>query len=367
MRAKLILTIVLLSLGFAQYSFAQGCMETSGDDGVQVIGYVQPEFDYSFFGDDDQGNANRPSSFYFKRARLGVAGSIPYDVSYYVMAEFSPIFNDAKSPFLLDAFITYAPLKEYAKFSIGQFKAPFGLELNTPCHALHTIRRSTVVNMLASPFRDMGIMVLGSSDSLFGKKDLISYRLALLNGTGINTPDDNANKEFAGRLIISPWEWIKIGGSYRTGLIGAKKENEEQYKRTRFGFDLSLEYKNFLVQGEYISGEDIGEISSGGGCGKSTEADVPHFDKSGFFVQAMYMTPWNLQPVVKYETFDSDKATYAFLDNLQTYNQDSWTFGFNYFLNEWTRIQVNYMLNIEETASAEFDNDILMVQVQAKF
>ena len=190
MKAKIYFTALVLSLLLSKLVFAQGCMEASSDDGVNVIGYIQPTFDYYFFDEDQNGNTDpKPNSFYFKRARLGVTGNIPYDVSYYVMAEFSPLITG--SAYLLDAFVTYAPFGKYAKVSMGQFKSPVGLELNTPCQSLHTIRRSTAVNYLAGPFRDMGVMLLGSTDSLFGMKDLISYRLAFLNGTGLNQWDDN--------------------------------------------------------------------------------------------------------------------------------------------------------------------------------
>lgn len=364
MKMKIYFTAIVLSMIFAKISFGQGCMETSSDDGVQVIGYIQPQYDFYMFGQDSEGNATKPNSFHFKRARVGVAGSIPYDISYYVMAEFSPYLG---GPYLLDAFVTYSPFKKYLKFSIGQFKSPFGLEVNTPCHALHTINRSTVVNQLATPFRELGFMLLGSTDSLFNRKDLFSYSLAIMNGTGINSVDDNKYKDFAARLVISPWEWLKVGGSYRTGIVGIKKVDTEQSSRDRLAAELTFEGWNFLLQGEYIWGKDVGAIESGGGCGKSAMADVPTYNKSGFFVQAMYMTPINLQPVVKFETFDPDGASYKYLDKTQTVGQNTWTFGVNYFLNEWTRIQLNYLYNAEETAAAEYDNDVIMLQVQAKF
>ena len=120
--------------------YGQGCVENTSDEGPQLIGYLQPEFAYFFYGQDDNGNAIKPNTFYFRRARLGVVGSIPYNFSYYILAEFSPLATGY--PYLLDFFITYAPLDKYAKFSFGQFKAPFGYELSQPCFGLHTINRS---------------------------------------------------------------------------------------------------------------------------------------------------------------------------------------------------------------------------------
>lgn len=388
MKTNIFFAVIIFSLVFSKFSFAQGCMEADSEEGVNVIGYIQPSYDNYFFDEDALGNTeNKPNSFYFKRARIGVTGSIPYDISYYVMAELGPLANKG-SAFLLDAFVTYAPFKKYLKFSMGQFKSPVGLELNTPCHALHTIRRSTAVNHLASPFRDLGIMLLGSTDSLFGKKDLISYRLAILNGTGLNflgdttnlnTWDNNKYKDIAARLVISPWEWLRIGGSFRTGIQGTIEiEGQVKNKRTRYGADVEFEYKNFLLQGEYIVGEDIVAVGSddpsgGGGCGgKSTSADDDQsesktYNRDGFFVQAMYMTPWNLQPVVKFETYNPDGLNYYYLFHPQKFGQNTWTWGINYFLNDWTRLQINYLYNAEETGNDEFPNDAIMFQIQAKF
>jgi len=180
----LFIGLFLLALINSNTLTAQGCVEASSDEGPQIVGYIQPQFNYYMFGDKANGDPLKPSTFFFKRARVGVVGSIPYDVSYYVMAEFSPGLSGG-SPYLLDAFVTYAPFGKYLKFSLGQFKSPFSLELNTPCYALHTINRSTVVNQLAAPFRDMGLMFLGSSDSLFGIVDLISYKIALTSADAI--------------------------------------------------------------------------------------------------------------------------------------------------------------------------------------
>jgi hypothetical protein len=168
-----------------QSTFAQGCMETSSSTaGPQVIGYVQIENITDYLGTNASGTDLTKNSFSFRRARIGVTGSIPYNFSYYVMTELSPALG---GPNLLDAFISYKAAGPYLKISAGQFKSSFGLELSTPCQSLFTIDRSLVVNELAFPFRDQGIMFSGSTDSLklFGieKTNILSYSLAITNGT----------------------------------------------------------------------------------------------------------------------------------------------------------------------------------------
>lgn len=90
----------------------------------------------------------------------------------------------------------------------------------------------------------------------------------------------------------------------------------------------------------------------------------------GYFVQAMYMTEWDIQPVVKYEYFDPDtdvdNSDYANdLEAMVSQATINMTFGFNYFFNDWTRFQFNYIMKDED--AADFDNDQILMQLQVKF
>lgn len=370
MKNKILFATVIFSVFLANFSYAQGCMEPKSDDGVSVIGFIQPQYNYSFFGEDDNGKNLNESTFLFNRARIGVTGTIPYDFSYYAMTEFSPTLG---GPMLLDYFITWKRLGKWANLSVGQFKQPFGLELSTACHKLHTINRSRVANELASPFRDLGVMVSGKSGDLsiagLDNENLIQYQLAYVNGCGLNNVDTVTYKDIVGRVVLSPFEFISVGGSYRTG----KKNNpdpsiEKADERTRWGADISIDYANFLIQGEYISGTDKGsKIVGGGGCGGGSGSIVPGtFESNGFAALLLYKTPWNIQPLIKYESYDPNVD--------EDYDKESTiTFGINYFFNEWTRLQINYLYNAEESSDSdpslynEYDNDMLMVQLQVVF
>ncbi len=368
MMKKFIIVALFLIIAAPVMVNAQGCVEASSDEGVQVVGYVQGEFNYLSNGELGASEKFSDNSFYFNRVRLGVVGNVPYDVSYYVMAEFSPTKG---GPYLLDAFVSYTGFGPMLKVSLGQFKSPFGLELSTPCQGLHTINRAKFVSQLAQPFRDMGIMFSGSTGDKpflgFENKNVFSYTLAFLNGTGINMKDTDKYKDIVGRIVFAPFDFISFGTSYRTG----KSVNEDPTitdadKRTRFGADVNFNYKNFLVQAEYIKGKDEGTVYVGeGGCGGGLTAVPGTAESSGYMIQALYMTPWQFQPVIKYESYDRN------LD--ETFDkQSAFTFGFNYFINEWTRVQVNYIYNVEESSETdilfynEIPNDMFLVQVQVK-
>jgi hypothetical protein len=363
MKKYIVLSIALLLLPFG-FLRGQGCMETETEQGISVIGYIQPQFEYQLNGDDLSGNNLDINSFYFNRARLGVTGSIPYDFSYYVMTELSPTKN---GPYILDGFLTYNRLGPWAKISVGQFRSPFGLELTTPCHKLHTINRSLVVDQLSGPFRDLGLMVSGGTDSLsiFGSKtkNLIGYQVGIMNGTGMNVWDNNGKKDIVGRITLHPFEFLTIGGSYRYGKHPAvAKDATKDDERSRIGAELEFHHKGIRIQGEYIRGTDKGSYTTGGGCGGDLEVHEGSVNRSGFFVQAMYMTPWKLEPVIKFETYDPNMDE-AMINDIQ----NTTTFGLNYFFNDWIRFQINYLYKAEESGVVEVPNDVILIQGQVLF
>jgi hypothetical protein len=321
--------------------FAQGCGGDSGgdDDAVKLFGFFQPQYEYHM--------TDEPENYFkFKRARLGLKGNIPYDFSYYMVMENSAFVSKTGSPYLLDAFISYKRFK-WAKISMGSFKQPFGLEVNTACNALYTIDRASVSDQLVSPQRDMGIMILGGhQDSLF------SYKVSVMNGTGLLVSDNNKMKDFVGRVTFKPIDFVRIGASFRYGY----PLNDEDHRLTYAG-DIEVNVGQLKLQGEYIYDEGDWNRAAGGGCGSDP---VTLGDKrNGAWAMAMYTIPrFNVQPVAKWEFFDKDMEQ---SDDKETVISG----GFNLFFNDWTRFQIYYRHRMEE--SMVLNNDEIKVQLQVKF
>ena len=325
---------------------AQGCMEASSDEGVSIVGYIQPQWEY--YQTPDGSDAN---SFTFNRARIAAVGNIPYDVSYFFMVDFSKFKS---GPYLLDAFVSYTRY-DWAKITFGQFKSPISLEQNTPCQSLHTIYRSKVVDELAGPQRDLGAMLFGgTADSK------LHYYLAVMNDYQKNYEDDNKHKSLKGRVTYSPLDFLQIGGSFGYGQTQNDSDVDSLMNiKKRFGGELQLTFGNFLFQGEYIWADDSGPYTTGGGCdGAPIEHHTGGVTRCGFFAQAMYKTSWNLQPVFKFENYDADNS----IDNN---SETIMTYGINYFLNDWTRVQLNYRYRAEQ--GTEIPNDQVVLQVQVRF
>ncbi len=348
---NLLLSLILLSPIFAN---AQGCMGGDSEEGVTVVGFIQPQFEFLQHEVSDN-----EITFSFERARFGFVGNIPYDFSYYIMIETSAFKKN--DPYLLDASITYSRFGPFLKFAFGQFKSPFSLELNTPCHKLHTIKRSKIVSNLAVPDRDLGFMIFGGNDTT-----LLSYKLAITNGTGMGQKDGDTYKDLIGRFVISPMQYfspdsyldVKIGSSFKFAkALSSVSDTLPDDVTKRYAIDLQVKYDKFLLQGEYIFSKDDGSYTTGGGCGAPLVTHVGSVERNGYFVQAMYRTRWNIEPVLKYEFYEPN------ID--ETFDTESAiTFGINIFPNDWTRLQLNYLYNAEED---EIINDKFYLQLQIEF
>lgn len=343
---KRILLIILIGLT-PMLVFSQGCEEPSDDEGIKLFGYIQPQYNYIF---DEAGTNN----FDFERARLGVIGVIPYDFSYYAVLEMSPKYSPNRTPYLLDAFVSYNRFA-WAKAAIGQFKAPISLELQTGCHKLLTINRSKTVLNFASPMRDLGFMISGGNDTTF-----VKYQLAIMNGNGLNNVDDNTAKDYVGRVVLQPFDFLNVGGSFRLGNNAPSDPAvTEDDVHIRYGAEIAMKFGDLAFQAEYIYSKDEGSKVVGGGCGGGGEIVKGNFEGQGFYGMASYMFDFGLQPVLKFEMFDQDITV---SDQAQYIS----TFGINYFFNDWTRLQVNYCM-IQESAIEQIDNDRLAIQMQIKF
>jgi len=338
---KIFIAILLLSC--TQNVFSQGCddPDEEGDDPdkIKIFGFFQPQYEYHL-------TDPKPSNtFKFKRARVGLTGNIPYDFSYYAVMENSAFVSATGNPYMLDAFISYKRFK-WAKVSVGSFKQPFGMEVNTACSKLYTIERSYASDQFIAPQRDMGVMILGGTNETFAK-----YAVAIMNGRGLGIKDNNNKKDLVGRLTIKPLEFLRLGGSFRYGFPTA-----DSLERITYAGEIEFKYSGFTLQAEYIADQGDYNRAAGGGCG--ADPLTLGEDRNGMYVQAMYMTNFNLEPVVKFELFDSDL-------NSENTEQTLITFGANYFFNDMVRLQANYRYRAEK--GAEIPNDDIMLQLQVKF
>jgi len=359
---RIILIISLISFGLVlstSTSYAQGCDAPSSDEGVQVFGYIQPEINTQFL---DETVVN----FQFRRARIGVMGIIPYDFSYYVLLETSQFMNpgDRTGAFLLDAFVSYTRF-DYFKISLGSFKYRFGNELSQACNALYTINRSKGVDELTGGIgggnRDLGIMFLGGN-----KASLFQYYVSLTNGYGVyETQKNNLLDAYAvtGRVVVQPIEGLYLGASGRYMESPSETVGLPSDTKMRYGVDAEYSFRNFKLFGEYINGADDGSYQEGGGCGGDPVTKTGFQDAVSYYGMIVYR--WNnFEPVYKFDVYSTMQGEEGVTGTKDVTSMHH-TVGLNYYPNDWTRIQMNYVYRAEDPV--EINNDCLIVQLQVKF
>ena len=116
---------------------------------------------------------------------------------------------------------------------IGEFKVPYTIENELSPTTVELINcYSQSVCYLAgvsgsdkcygmTSGRDIGMMIHGK---LF--HDFLQYKVAVINGQGLNTKDKNSQKDVVGNLMIYPLEWLSVGGSFIRGTGHAIADSE---------------------------------------------------------------------------------------------------------------------------------------------
>jgi phosphate-selective porin len=199
------------------------------------------------------------------------------------------------------------------------------------------------------------------------KTTKLQYYVSLTNGYGVfETENNNLFDAYAltGRAVYQPIDGLMLGASYRyMENPNADPAVTTEDTKSRFGFDAQYSFRDFTVIGEYINGTDEGSYLEGGGCGGDPVTKIGYQDAVGYYGTLVYR--WrNFEPVYKFEAYDTKKGEEG--ATITTDNVDMWqTFGLNYYPNDWTRLQVNYIYKTEDPA--EIDNDCLLVQLQVKF
>ncbi|HXB43416.1 MAG TPA: porin [Puia sp.] len=328
---------------------------------LRLSGYTQARYQY-------YQQAGKYDEFDIRRARLDFQGDFSSKWGYRLLVDFvgstgatgtAPTGGALVSPTLLDAFIAYKPF-DFLKITAGQFLIPFSVENLTQDRNLETVDRSQVVSALVARKgdvsnglvdsignqngREMGIQLSGSLIKFQGRY-LADYYIALLDGAGINTVDNNQSKDIDARLVLHPLKILDIGASYYNGFDRFTSSPAKNQERIRWGGEFALNYSLLSVKGEYIKGRE----------GNSNP--IVH---EGWYLQGSYFFwPKHLQGVFRYDTYNPNVALSKTVETSTYY-----VFGLNYFFNVWTKLQVNYS---RRTENANINNDVFTAQLQLAF
>ncbi len=292
--------------------------------GIHFSGYGQARW---------TGSPGTTNTFEIRRARLIADGKLSDKITYQFQV-------DGVKPQLLDARVDFTVARQL-RITVGQFKIPFSVESITSDDQLNLVERSTVVNSFApgrdngSVGRDLGLQFSGKALRLH-HVDRVEYAIGVFNGAGLNTKDDNHYKDTAARLIFHPLAAVSVGGDYYRGATTAKEVIKERK-------DIEASYLRgpFHFTAEYIWGRD----------------GLIH--RRGWYAETGYQVSKHWLPLFRFDKYDPGQHTSTLTAT------DNYTFGTNYFLNDYVKIGANY--GLQRDLVTDRVKSIFLAQTQFSF
>jgi hypothetical protein len=231
----------------------------------------------------------------------------------------------------------------------GQFNWPFGFEIMYSSSAREVPERSRIVRTLFPGERDRGVMLSG-----LGLNDRLSYRVAVVNGTGTSqTFDFNKRKDIVGRLGYS-FGAIDVGASLYRGsdlVATTTAANGIEFDKERQGIDVqwATPIQGLGIRGEYITGKQ----APAAGTNRGVSQDV-----DGWYFYAIQNIGTRHQVIVRADEYDADTD----LDNnaVRTINP---TYIFHWDAN--SKVMVSY--EFIKTQRNDPDDNVFTLRYQYSF
>ncbi len=345
--------------------------------------------------------ATDEGDYELNRLRVGVEGRFlnhfEFEVEREIKEQFTQVFDlqrEQTPNVWRDVFINFRYLRDF-QIKGGKFKIPFGMEQLTGPTNLDFINRARISNEL-TPGRDLGIMAHGR----FFQRGL-SYEAGIFRHDGenaqirevVNELGDEERfytgvRSFAGRVTGMPLRLIKMPGPLRTvelggafvltkvppglkGLRGRGLAGETYYRhifvhgqRLRLGAELNWASGPFSVKSEFIH---VSEERQGQGI---RGEDLPNAISRGWYVTGTWVVTGQrnetrdepsrrafvllgrglgaVEIAARYESLRHGSAEHpgrpsraSRAANILGNSERLWTFGANWYMHRWTKVQFN--------------------------
>ena len=374
-RKSLLLVMIMIVLGSLSTINAQEKKKLIGDY-LSISGWMNIQYDYERQLQNDDITLNEINTFNVRRARLDIKGNINPHLEFRLQGDF------AVSPKMVDGFVK-VKLAKYFNIQAGQFKIPFTFENPQSPLTLEGIEYAQVISKLSgysdvchvatySGGRDVGLMLYGDLFNFErdGKEiPILTYKLGVFNGNGMNKKDANLGKDIAGSIEVCPGvQGLKLAASYYNGdylldnefkindtLTINHKDNFANRDRLTFGG--KYENDRLTIRSEYIYGK----------TDMANEEGIYLLESDGFYVSAGYWfdikceksgNVQRIRPVARYDFFRED------VTDINT-NSTYYMVGIDWWPYKNLRLLVNYTLK-DKVANDNFGH-LLQAQLSVKF
>lgn len=365
-RKSLLLVMIMVMVGSLSFVNAQEKKKLIGDY-LSVSGWMNIQYDYEQQLNNEGVSITDINTFNVRRARLDFKGNISKNLEFRVQADM------AGSPKLVDGFVK-VKLSKYFNIQAGQFKIPFTFENPQSPLTLEGVEYAQVISKLSgysdvtgvttySGGRDVGLMIYGN---LFSFEDsgkqipILTYKLGVFNGNGMNKKDANTLKDIAGSIEVCPGvKGLMLAASYYDGNYLLKNElvNEKDAMRDRLTFGGKYENGKLTVRSEYITGKT--DMADG--------TEIYNLSSDGFYIAAGYWFQFacknsgntqKIRPVARYDFFRQD------VTDINT-NSTYYMVGIDWWPYSNLRLLLNY--TIKDKANLDNLGHLFQAQLSVKF
>jgi Phosphate-selective porin O and P/S-layer homology domain len=328
---------------------------------VLFSGYVQARYESFENSKDDTGTVDR---FTVRRARLVTSARPANAVGVRLQIDAAgssgnpPTSQPAGTTVQLkDAWIDWYPWQDPLAgptFTIGQMKWPFGFEVTQSSGVRETPERANFSLRLFPNERDRGAKIASTA----GKP--LFWEVGAYNGTGINTNDNNNNKDVVGRIRYSFGQLLDLGLSGYFGeafepsvrnAAGVVTTPARSFVKNRYGTDFQLFFPGIQLRGEFVQGRGQTLVGPGAPLGRNPR---------GWDAELNYNLGTKNVLVAKYDWFDEDID-----DPARPGKISAWNLGIIRYLDPVLRLKLFYQINDEQRN--EVDNNLFTAEFIANF
>ena len=356
-RKSLLLIVMMFALASLSTINAQEKKSLIGDY-LSISGWMNIQYDYESQLQNDGVTLDQINTFNVRRARLDFKGNISKNVEFRVQADV------AGSPKLVDGFVKIK-LQKYFNIQVGQFKIPFTFENPQSPLTLEGVEYAQVISKLSgysdmsgvktySGGRDVGVMIYGNFFSFEhdGKEiPILTYKLGVFNGNGMNNKDANLAKDIAASIEVCPGvKGLMLATSYYGGNYYLNSD-ERNANRDRFTVGGKYENGRLTVRSEYIVGKT--EMANNDG--------IYTLNSDGFYVAGGYwfnVKSQKIRPVARYDFLRQD------IENPEK-NSPYYMVGIDWWPYNNLRLLVNY--TVKDKPGYDNLGNLFQAQLSVKF
>jgi phosphate-selective porin len=351
---------------------------------IKVSGYVQAQWER--YGADLERSNGYNNTFFIRRARIKFTYEALDGVKFVLQPDFSTGNLALKDAY---AVLNIPKLRSWTIWA-GQMNRP-NYEVEYSSSQREVLERSRIIRTIYPGEREIGVKL-----EYIGIKVPLKFQLMAMNGnfTGTQAKDVDSYKDIMARLVYS----IKlpsagIGIDLGPNIYhGANLSKNNKYFKNSDGTIDSLKSvwkyldKNWVggeiqvfadvlggmaVKGEYIAGKNStpSTVAANATVTQMKSSPSMYNNFSGYYIYFIKNIGSKNQFVAKYDYYDPNTKLEGDDSGNSVYYK-TWTLAWQYYLNDFIRISLNYEMpknEINATNPADKKDNTLGVRIQAKF